>query len=470
MNTFLIEIVKALGGEDRQAVSAFLDSPFFNKGGNAAELKALYEAICQAGPDFSEEQLERDIIYTAVFPGKTFVAGKLDKLMSDLKKQLRLYVLAKEYFSQENEDEQQLAWVSWLRKQNLGERFELAIVKLKKRKKMESVEEFQTLLKIAREEYEWESAHNNYLGDLGITDLIQQLDLFYITYRTDLSNRILLQQKVANLARLDSTHKEDGVFEFSSSLLDVLKNLNQFLQKDIPDASDFQEFANILKANQDKLPADVIKTYSTFLRNLCTLLIDSGKLEFVPILHQIHRNSLAEGNLIFGNKIENNSYLNIVQIAIRAKEVAWAKEFTEQYKHLIYGGDQDGFIYRYSMASCLFAEGQFNQALEQLPGESSSTYYQLMIRRLELKAYFELDSELLTYKLDAFRKFIERTAPKSIATDLRTMNLNFIYILNQLIQSPPKDKSRAAKILKRIEEKRLICDRSWLMEKANALK
>jgi len=93
-----------------------------------------------------------------------------------------------------------------------------------------------------------------------------------------------------------------------------------------------------------------------------------------------------------------------------------------------------------------------------------------MTRRLELKAYYELNSELFTYKLDAFRKFIERTAPKSIAANLRTMNLNFIHVLNQLIQSPPKDKDRAAKILRRIKEKTLICDRSWLMEKANALK
>ncbi|MFN0215011.1 MAG: hypothetical protein ACKVT2_12215 [Saprospiraceae bacterium] len=470
MNIFLIDIIKSFGKEDEQKIFDFLDSPFFNQGVIVPELKALYMAIRQAAPDYSKTQLDSNTIYNAVFPGKPFVEGKLDKLMSDLKKQLRLYALANEYFSEKNEVEQQIAWAAWLRKKNLRERFHQAIDKLKKRKAVESVEEFHILLKIATEEFEWEREHNSFLGDLGIPRLIRQLDLYYFTFRTDLSSRILLQQQVANLSRLEISNKEETDFETSSVLLALLKKLNFLLQKETLNASDFQTFTDLLKNNQSKLPADVLKGYLAFLRSICTMLINNGHLEYVPILHQIHRNSLAEGDLLFDNKIENNSFLNIVQIAIRANEVQWAEDFIEEYKNRIYGGDEDGFIIQYSVASCLFAEGRFVETLDHIPLEPSSTFYQLMTRRLELKAYYELDSELFSYKLDAFRKFIERTAPKSITTNLRKMNLNFIYILTQLIQSPKKDRSRAEKILKRIEEKTVICDRAWLMEKANALK
>jgi hypothetical protein len=165
-----------------------------------------------------------------------------------------------------------------------------------------------------------------------------------------------------------------------------------------------------------------------------------------------------------------NSYLNIVQIAIRAHEISWAKSFTIEFKEKIHGSEKDDFFYRLNLANCLFAENKFEEALDTLPEESPTSYYHLMTRRLELKAYYELDSDLLVYKMDSFRKYIERTAPKSIAENLRTMNLNFIYILNQLSQSPPKDKARSEKILNRIEEKKLICDRAWLIEKAEGLK
>ena len=76
---------------------------------------------------------------------------------------------------------------------------------------------------------------------------------------------------------------------------------------------------------------------------------------------------------------------------------------------------------------------------------------------------------MLLYKLDAFRKFIVRTAPKTIAANLREMDLNFLNILLQLAQSPPKDKIRSAKLVERIERKKLVADRAWLIEKAKEL-
>jgi len=469
-NTFLLEIIMAFEEEDQAEFKLFLESRVFQKEASTQEIRVLYETILLAAPDFSDEKLDKIVVFQSVFPGRAFLAGKLDKLMTDLKKLLRLYALIKGYISKENEAEQNIAWASWLRKKNLEERFRLAVNKLKSRKAEESVEEFAIRIKIAEEECKWESSHNYFFSDLGIPQLIYQLDLYYLAFKTDLSNRLLLQQKVANLATFEARRNEQKDYETKSSLLIMLEKINQILQKETPSVADIKEFAGLLEQKKENAATDVVGQYFTTLRNLCTLLIDSGKMEYVPILHQIHRNSMAEGNLLHFGKIEANSYLNVVQIAARAKEVAWAKQFIEGYKALIHGGDQDAFFYRYSMACCLFAEGRFSESLDLVPDEASSNYYHLMTRRLELKAYYELNSELFTYKLDAFRKFIERTAPKSIAANLRTMNLNFIHVLNQLIQSPPKDKDRAAKILRRIKEKTLICDRSWLMEKANALK
>ena len=92
-----------------------------------------------------------------------------------------------------------------------------------------------------------------------------------------------------------------------------------------------------------------------------------------------------------------------------------------------------------------------------------------MVRRLELKILYELQSDLLLYKIDAFRKFIVRTATKTISANLRTMDLNFLNILMQISQAPLKDKARAALILKRIDQKALLADRPWLIEKAKEL-
>jgi hypothetical protein len=112
---------------------------------------------------------------------------------------------------------------------------------------------------------------------------------------------------------------------------------------------------------------------------------------------------------------------------------------------------------------------RFEEAIDHLPDASSSTYYHHMVRRLELKIYYELRSDLLLYKIDAFRKYIERTLHKTISANLWAMDLNFLNILIQLNQSPLKNKARSARLIARIESKKALADRPWLLEKAREL-
>jgi hypothetical protein len=172
---------------------------------------------------------------------------------------------------------------------------------------------------------------------------------------------------------------------------------------------------SLLEENESKLSPQTQNHLYAYLHSFCTILIDKGHLEFVNVLHSLYKRNLEKGVLFNDGRLSANAYLNLVQIAIRAKEVAWAIQFATEYKTYIAGGDDTNFFYHYSLASCLFAKGQHDEALDLLTENAPSPYYHLMVRRLELKIYYELDHELLPYKIDAFRKYLERTAPKSVA-------------------------------------------------------
>ncbi len=225
----------------------------------------------------------------------------------------------------------------------------------------------------------------------------------------------------------------------------------------------------LLHSHQEVLSFQTLAQFNAYLRNSCTLLINSGHLEFIHILHEIHKDNLSRGYLFINGEISPNAYMNLVQTALRAKAIAWAKDFSEEYRLKIIGGDEGQFFYNFNLVHCLFTESKFDEALVQLPDIPSGSQLHHMVRRLELKIYYELDSDLLLYKIDAFRKYIERTAPKTISANLRELDINFLNILLQLTQSPAKDKARSAKLIKRIEEKKLLADRAWLMEKAREL-
>lgn len=472
IKTYLLEVIKASPPIKQQEMALILGSPLFNRGGNAKELAKLYQIILDAAPDFSEDLLKKEKVYFQVFSDSSIVPRKLDKLIADLNKILRLYTLAKGYLSESNEKHQQIHWSTWLRESGLADRSKQLIVKLKTQEeseKLESLEEYHINFLIEREDHEWELMNNQAKGNLNIPNVIEQLDLFYFSYRTELLNRYLLQQKAAQLPDLNPMESERSLYEVKSSFLQISKLINNLLNKDLPSIAEFQVLMGKIKEHEKKLSFEALSEFYTYLRGSCTLLINGGNLDFIPVLQEINKDNLERGYFFVNGEISPNSYLNLVQIATRAKEFEWAKNFTEDYKALIIGGDENKFFYRLNMAQCLFAEGNFEEALDNLPEAPSNSHYHQMVRRLELKIYYELNSDLLLYKLDAFRKYIERTAPKSIAANIRTLNLNFLNMLLQLSQSPLKDKARSAQIIERIEEKNLLAERIWLMEKARAL-
>lgn len=471
-NTYLLEIIRALQPRQRAEMALFLESPLYNEGGNAEELKTLYKIILEAAPDFLEEKLVKERVYALVYPDTNFVQGKLEKLMVELNKLLRTFLLSKRYLSEQNEAQLQIDWLTWLREEGLGTRAQLLLSKMKSKKSdesEESLERYRLDLMMAEEKHELQSIQNQINGDLGIPELIDNLDLYYHNYRLELSNRYLLQQKGMPLPDLSYSEKGLRYFEEKSLLFHISSQIGALLKSDRPIPEEFQDLLLLIKEHETRIPFQTQAQFFAYLRNFCTLLINSGQIAFAKVLHSIHQDNLNRGLFFINNDIHAHSYINIVQIALRVKEFAWAKTFTETYKNRIIGGDKDQFFYRFNISHCLFEEGKLDEALEYLPEASSHSHVHVIIRRLELKIYYELRSDLLHYKLYAFRKYSERTATKSIPASLRAMNIEFFNILLQLSQSPLKDKARSERLIERIQKKKLLADRAWLLEKARGL-
>jgi len=81
-----------------------------------------------------------------------------------------------------------------------------------------------------------------------------------------------------------------------------------------------------------------------------------------------------------------------------------------------------------------------------------------------------LRSELLTYKLDAFKMFLSRTSQKLLSENQRQINSDFANLLHQLIHSLQGDPKRSELLVKRVLEKKQSAEWPWLLEKAKELK
>lgn len=477
-NSYLLDVIEVLQPKERQEFLVFLNSPYFNRGTQSNDLIVLFQAIIEQAPGFSEENLSKNRIYERVYPQKKMVEGKLEKLMAELNRLLRLFAVIQRQTSEDNEENIQLEWIKWLRERGVAGRFQQAISKYKTGltiQKKESLERYRQLFFIAEEEHAWITTYNLLKGDLNIPQLSQQFDLFYLNYKSDLNIRLLMQQKAAKIphdAMFGIFQELNGIASNTleaSSLLAMTQTFLSLIQKPLPSVADFEAMMLSLQSKESIFSFDTLSIYYSHLRNFCTLLIDEGHTELVHTLHQLSKSNLENGYFFTENKIRPNAYLSLVQIALRANDLDWAMEFTEKFKNRILGGNELQFYYRLNLASCLLVAGRFEEALDHIPDTAPSPFYHLLARRLELKAYYELKSDLLPYKIDAFRKFVERTAPKSVPTNLQIMNLNFIHILTQLYQTPFKDPKRSARLIARIQEKGIIGERAWLLEKARNL-
>ncbi|MBX2927975.1 MAG: hypothetical protein KF852_09085 [Saprospiraceae bacterium] len=251
-------------------------------------------------------------------------------------------------------------------------------------------------------------------------------------------------------------------------LLNLSLKINEQLASERP-AVTIREIFDHLQENEHRIDPVSRQNFYAYLRNLCTILVQMGDASFVELLHQIQRDNLRKGYLFVDGKLTPSAYLNIVRTAVRVGRQEWALEFIEAYKAYLFNEEAKHDYAGLTKAECLFSLKRYEEALEALPATFTDTLYLTHCRRLELKIYYELGSDLLPYKLDAYKMFVSRASKKVLSDTLREFEGNFANLLLQIMQCPPRHRAKKEKITERIKEKKSIADREWLLEKIAAL-
>jgi len=422
-------------------------------------------------------------IHTFVFPEKPYSERRLEKCFTKFFQLLEQFLVAKHYQREGNKQQRALDFLGILRAKNLVSLYEYKIQKIKKiveDRFIESTENYKFRYEIAREEHEWRSLFNTGKGDLAIHESIINLDFFYFAERIELANRLLMQKTIA---ALDSPSiiqfcSDPSVYykqyETQSPLLLIRSKIQDMLLQNIPSKQEFESLLNLINLHEKRFPVEYLYELYTHLRNVCTILANSAKsdivkLEMYEVLHKIQQDNLIKGYLFYQGKLSPPAFLNIIKVALKVQDIQWTKEFLASHGQMMIEGDNSEEHLKFGFALCYFTEKKYDDALQFISFPVNSPILHLEIRRLELKVYYELQSELLFYKIDAFRKFLERTAQKIIPTAHKEYNLNFVKLLLQLALSKPKDTQRSIRLIKRIEEKKKLADIFWLSEKAREL-
>lgn len=293
-----------------------------------------------------------------------------------------------------------------------------------------------------------------------------------------LINAYLLQQKLTNVNTPDIIFKwiEETKIPLkylnSSPIINIYYIIFTLLQKENHELNDVQLLFKHIRKYETKFDFELLNATYAYLRNICALILfrQPSRTDAYHLIFELYKLSLEKGLLHYQGKLHPSRYMAINDYACKVKEFDWGRTFLEKHKDEIIGENETRDIYKFNLAQHLFARGEFEACLDLIPPTSPFVDYLFAGKRLELKAYYETSSDLLHYKLDAFKMFILRTSKKLLPQDRYQKNLDFLNLLVQINASIPGDKKRADKLIERIKEKKQAAEWLWLMAKAEELK
>lgn len=229
----------------------------------------------------------------------------------------------------------------------------------------------------------------------------------------------------------------------------------------------FEQLKAQVPQSIDQLSLSELADLYQYLLNYCIRRINAGRLNFQDELLSVYRSALEHGALFTDGRISQWDFKNVVTIALRTKQIDYAREFIYTYKPSL-PADQRTNAIAYNLANLHFAEGDYRGAIKQLQMvDLDDVFYRLDARSILLKSYYELDdTDALYYHGTAFRSFLNRN--RKISDIQRKLFLNLIKHTLSLTKLGA-DRSRLKLIEKGIQENPNVADLSWLEQKISEL-
>ena len=473
-NTLLVETLKLLSPIEMKEFARFVQSEFHNAGKSRDEILRLFYCVEKAYPSFEQSKTQKEVIYPVVFPNMPEFAGKLEKLIGELYKLLKDYLLWKNYQSKEEQFVKALDWVKVLRKLKDNLNYETALSRLEKEvlgKAQQAPAHYFQRFQLEMERQEWMSKMNKGRDDLNINKTLTSLYTFYEIYRLELLNLLLLQQKITQfeipplVQNYINIGLNSGLEDSNIVIVRISSKIYNLLQQETPQLADFESLMDELSQNEHIFAPETLQSYFAYLRNFCTILINAGHLDLQIVQFRLYKDNLTRGYLYFEGQLHTSTLANITRVAIVTGHVSWALECIESHKDKMFGDVETADYYMINKSLCLFEQKNYEAALGLLPPTSPNIIYHLIARRLELMCYYELKSELLYNKMEAFKVYIWRASEKLLSDALQDANKTFINLLLQLASIPKGDQKKLDRLEKRIQEKKQVAELRWLIAK-----
>lgn len=446
----IISLLKSFDNNDLKRFSSFLKSEFFNRNKKIIE---LFNALKINYPDFKSEQIQKEKIYSKLFPKSKFNNQVINNLASDLLKLVKKYLYVTHLISKQYFDNNYFLLMELHdRKLNdlLKGEFNKCINKLNFNELNEDLL-FQYCRVLKLQEKILLTDNKNGVELLN-NQTLQNKYSFILTSVQLLSNKI--KHFSANESH-NFKSEYDFIYDFIKDVnfellvpkLDLINaNISTYFlcyyyiyKSLLENNSEYlKKVFFLLNTNDKNISLESLYNIYNQLMNSCMRIASRGYPEVIPILFKIERNFLEKKLYKVGKHLTIYCARNIVWTAIYMKDFVWAEKFINDYKSdFSPSKEENEALFNYLLSIVCFEKGDFSKSLEHISKvniETRTYSSKLDIKNLLLKIYYELNYiESSLHLVDSYRHFL-RNNKHIIPKTYFKFESNFINIMNKLLQ------------------------------------
>ena len=497
--TKLFQTISALTPEERNQIPDFIASPIFYKGSNRERLIKLYQIlrgeIQKREAEGTAVVLTEQEIYALLYPNMAWNQSTFDPLESLLLKiTLRAVAFwhsgladdasaemptkqAKAVVEDNRKMTHSTALLHFYNDRNMSVQFDKTLRELQNigEKQPNCPKNLYRLYTAERLAFDKISTFQASDSESQLARTRAQLDAFYISATFDLLNQNL-NNLTEELPKLATALPQLADGQIPQSVVFDLFQLFDKAQND-KDERVFDHFLALLATIEKDLTDDMRKDLYAHARNFCSRRYREGDKTFLKRHFDLHKKNLADGLLYRPNGkngvgLLQGTFVSIIHIALKLRELAWALAFLQKnHQNVITETKEERkWFYNFNLAHYHFACENYKEAIKVLEVEFPILSYHLAARCLEIKLYFmkpdkhEREYDFLEKRLNAFVKHMK---DKKMVTEDKKPFLHFIKYVRLLInyQQPYAKKKMGKQALKMaIDNEAVLQEREWLLE------
>ena len=477
-NSKLLTTLKSLSTQEMKQLGDFVQSPYHNKNDKVV---LLYKYIHAAAPNWESKAFAKTTMATKMF-------GKSKNALSYLSRtSTALYQLVLQFLRLQNLQQypsiQQSLLLRELQVRGLHKAFKQQLQQQNNNPNDDQFLYYEYVKSVYMHEYQ--IMHGD-LTNTGLTNILEQLEVFYAASKLKLCALLLNQQDV--VATTGEVWALNPLLEaVNNNLFDTQKYIliqgyyHAVLLLQQNTLAQFNTLKNwLVKKSTQIQSADKTALY-TIAFNFCNKQFKSGKHNYLSPMFELYKNMLNENILINDGYIDRSHFKNMVTIACRLGAFEWAENFVNDHHKKLMPKDRKNLNY-YCKGLIYFYQQQYKKAQGNLAKVHFDTFFDhLQTEMLTIKTYFALEEyQALEGRLHTFYNYLKRH--KQLSESSKLAYLNFIRVAKRLMTIYEKisylryhrkaynnAKRSYHKLQTDLQNLDTIVDKNWLSKKVNYL-